>query len=51
MKSNYSNPVTRIINVDTEGIMIPISGQTTPTEADAKRGFFDKLIRDGYDGY
>lgn len=51
MKRNYSKPVSRVINVNTEGIMIPISGQTTPMEADAKAtggSLFDRIIRDGY---
>ena len=48
---NYSRPALRVLSVSSEGIMIPISGNTTPEAADAKGSFFDGLIRDGVDAW
>lgn len=47
IKKFYSRPRTQTVAVKLEAFMIPISGQTTPSEADAKGAFFDFLIRDG----
>lgn len=45
-RKNYSKPSTRAIALQPEKLMIPISGHTTPQEADAKGSFFDFIIRD-----
>jgi len=46
----YVAPITEKYNVGSEPMMIPISGETTPWETDAKEGTLDGLDEDAQDG-
>lgn len=50
-KKSYPKPRTQLVSVNMSAFMIPISGQTTPADADAKGSFFDGLIRDGVNAW
>lgn len=41
MRKKYNVPCTKVKAFTTSKFMIPISGETTPEEADAKRGFVE----------